>query len=123
MSDGTSRDCSCQQTDVRCEGSLVGETTERGVTDHPTAPLPLVLMHFNLNLKKHDFSQLYLFPPLRFEVSFVCEHRKHYSDELMSSGKNGLLVDEAFFSSLEVVCAKDLVGDDDPDCHKPYHSP
>ncbi len=47
------------------------------------------------------------------------QHREHHSDQLVRSGQDGLLVDESFFSSFEVVRAKDGIGNDHLGRHKP----
>ena len=81
--------------------------------------VPLEMQHHKVVAEDQHFSQLYLFPPLRFKVSFVYQHREHHSDQLVRSGQDGHLVYESVFSSFKVVRAKDLVVDNHLGRHEP----
>ncbi len=81
------------------------------------------MVHSGGGSKKPDYSQLYLFPPLRFKMSLVYQHGKHHPYQLMSRCEDGHLVDESIFPSLEVVGAENLVGDDHLRRHEPDDLP
>ena len=81
--------------------------------------MPFEIFTFLKGLEFATFSQLYLFPPLWFKTFLVYQHRKHHPDQLVRSGQDGLLIDEPFFPSFEIVRAENRIGDNHLGRHEP----